>query len=126
MLLPSQQSQQHHIVKQKSLFLSLMLEPANNLSLFRLSVLRGCMTSGEEWAFFVYKSPTASGDRELFSYSEVISLGSKLERLPLILGLLKDMVCANLAFAFLDDSCITQVANTFNFEQKYFSYLQCY
>lgn len=80
------------------------------------------MTSGEEWAFFVYKSPTASGDRELFSSSEAISLGPKLERLPLILGLLKDMVCTNLGFAFLDDSRITQVANTFNFEQKYFSY----
>jgi hypothetical protein len=83
------------------------------------------MTSGEEWAFFVYKSPTTSGDKELFSVSEIISLGSKLERLPLILGLLKDMVCANLAFAFLDDSHITQVTNTFNFEQKYFSYHLC-
>ena len=47
---------------------------------------------------------------------------SQLERLLLILGLLKNMVCANLAFAFLDDSHITQVANTFNFEQKYFYY----
>ncbi|KAF8347383.1 hypothetical protein F5887DRAFT_1281087 [Amanita rubescens] len=70
----------------------------------KLSVIRGCMTSGEEWSFFVYKGPTASGGKEaLFSFSEAISLGSKLERLPLILGLLKDMV-----------------ANPFNFEQKYF------
>lgn len=98
-----------------------MLELASNLNLFRLSVIRGCLTSGEEWSFFIYKSPTASGGKEaLFSFSEAISLGSKLERLPLILGLLKDMVCANLAFAFPNDSHITQVANPFNFEQKYF------
>ena len=67
---------------------------ASNLNLFRLSVIRGYMTSGEEWTFFVYKSPTASGGKEaLFSFSKPISLGSKLERLPLTLGLLKDMVC---------------------------------
>ena len=79
------------------------------------------MTSGEEWSFFVYKSLTASGGEEaLFLFSKPTSLGSKLERLPLILGLLKDMVCANLAFAFPNDSHITQVANPFNFEQKYF------
>ena len=84
-----------HIVKEKSLFLSLMLELASNLNLFRLSIIRGCMTSGEEWSFFVYKSPTASESKALFLFSKAFGLGSKLERLPLILGLLKNMVCAN-------------------------------
>jgi hypothetical protein len=54
----------------------------------RLSVMRGCITSGEQWTFFVYKSPK-------FHFSRRLNLGENLENLALVLGLLRDLVCAD-------------------------------
>jgi len=67
-----------------------------------LCILRGCITSGEQWSFFIYKSSEARG--EVFIAPE-ISLGNSLENLPLVLGLFHDLV-----------------ENALVFEQKYFSY----
>jgi hypothetical protein len=68
----------------------------------RLSVIRGCITSGEQWTFFVFKSPKASVRRVVrtkregvFRFSRQINLGENLENLSLILGLLRDLVCAD-------------------------------
>ncbi|KAH9978809.1 hypothetical protein BGW80DRAFT_697234 [Lactifluus volemus] len=79
-----------------------------------LSVMRGCITSGEQWTFFVYKSPKASGRRGRvarirregeFHFSRRLNLGENLENLALVLGLLRDL--AN---------------NALEHNQKYFSY----
>ncbi|KAF8347289.1 hypothetical protein F5887DRAFT_1281371 [Amanita rubescens] len=67
-----------------------------------LPVLRGCITSGEQWSFFVYKGGDAS--RQI-SIADQISLGANLENLSLVLGLLKDLV-----------------ENALVHDQKYFSY----
>ncbi|KAH9978975.1 hypothetical protein BGW80DRAFT_1442847 [Lactifluus volemus] len=75
----------------------------------RLSAMRGCITSGEQWIFFIYKCPKALG-REVvpikregeFYFSRQFNLGENLENLSLILGLLRDL--------------------TDNANQKYFSY----
>ncbi|KAH9978812.1 hypothetical protein BGW80DRAFT_697210 [Lactifluus volemus] len=63
-----------------------------------VSVMRGCITSGEQWTFFVYKSPK-------FHFSRRLNLGENLENLALVLGLLRDL--AN---------------NALEHNQKYFSY----
>ncbi|KAI9463146.1 hypothetical protein HD554DRAFT_2125002 [Boletus coccyginus] len=55
-----------------------------------LSVMRGCITSGEQWAFFVYK--TEVPDHGSVAISQEVALGSNLEELPLLLGLLRDLV----------------------------------
>jgi hypothetical protein len=68
----------------------------------RLSAMRGCITSGEQWIFFIYKCPKALG-REVvpvkregeFYFSRQFNLGENLENLSLILGLLRDLVCAD-------------------------------
>jgi hypothetical protein len=64
--------------------------------------MRGCITSGEQWTFFVYKCPKASGRRVApikregeFYFSKQFNLGENLENLSLVLGLLKDLVCAD-------------------------------
>jgi hypothetical protein len=63
--------------------------------------MRGCITSGEQWTFFVYKSPTASGRHRRvarikrggeFHFSRQFNLG---ENLSLVLGLLSNLVCAD-------------------------------
>jgi hypothetical protein len=53
-------------------------------------VLRGCVTSGEQWIFFLYNSADNGGGH--VSCSEEYSIGSQFEGLPLILGLLHDWV----------------------------------
>jgi hypothetical protein len=63
--------------------------------------MRGCISSGEQWTFFVYKSPEASGSqvvrnkRGVFHFSTQINLGENLENLSLVLGLLRNLVCAD-------------------------------
>jgi len=57
--------------------------------------LRGCVTSGKTWKFFVYRVTAASDseDHEAeFCYSKDINLDKECAELPLLLGLLKDMV----------------------------------
>ncbi|KAG6807299.1 hypothetical protein H0H93_001759 [Arthromyces matolae] len=54
-----------------------------------LSSIRGCITSGEQWMFFAYKKDGAAAK---LAFSEQIDLGSSLENLALVLGLLKDLV----------------------------------
>lgn len=56
------------------------------------------MTSGEQWIFFIYTS--LSSEKGHVACSDEFSLGTHLEGLPLILGLLTDWVCAILFFFF--------------------------
>ena len=63
-----------------------------------MNALRGCMTSGEQWIFFIYTS--LSSEKGHVACSDEFSLGTHLEGLPLILGLLTDWVCATLFFFF--------------------------
>lgn len=53
--------------------------------------MRGCITSGEQWAFFVYKTDTSG--RRIVAVAPEMTLGYNLEELPLLLGLLRDWVC---------------------------------
>ncbi|KAF7760588.1 hypothetical protein Agabi119p4_11264 [Agaricus bisporus var. burnettii] len=55
-----------------------------------LQVLRGCVTSGEQWVFFVYRVAIDGGG--VVSCSEEFNIGPRFEGLPLILGLLHDWV----------------------------------
>ena len=52
--------------------------------------MRGCITSGEQWAFFVYKTDTSG--RRIVAVAPEMTLGYNLEELPLLLGLLRDWV----------------------------------
>ncbi|KIM72900.1 hypothetical protein PILCRDRAFT_93275 [Piloderma croceum F 1598] len=53
-----------------------------------LSVMRGCITSGEQWLFFIYETTENAG---LVSAStDEYSIGLNFENLALILGLLQD------------------------------------
>jgi len=55
-----------------------------------LSVMRGCITSGEQWLFFIYETTEEGG---LVSAStDEYSIGSNFENLALILGLLQDWI----------------------------------
>ena len=58
------------------------------------------------------------------SVASEISLGTALENFPLVLGLLRDMVCCPLqTFFFLSVTEYSmQVENALIYEQKYFSY----
>jgi hypothetical protein len=52
--------------------------------------MRGCITSGEQWLFFIYE---VKGHGGLVSIStEEYNIGSNFEHLALILGLLYDWV----------------------------------
>ncbi|THH16065.1 hypothetical protein EW146_g4526 [Bondarzewia mesenterica] len=53
-------------------------------------VMRGCITSGEQWVFFVYER--MSDGRGLVRSSPEFALDSELEGLALIVGLLQDWV----------------------------------
>jgi len=55
-----------------------------------LEAVRGAVTSGEQWLFFVYRM-TMDGGRTV-SYTTQFELGSNLEGLLLILGILRDWV----------------------------------
>jgi hypothetical protein len=65
-----------------------------------LSVIRGAITSGEQWIFFVYKRHTDGTGQVL--HSPGYSLGPNLEDLTFVLGLLRDSIenatSSNLAF----------------------------
>ena len=72
--------------------------------------MSGCITSGEQWAFFALKAI------QKVEVSE-INLGTELENLPLVLGLLRDLVyrlaLARIYFYFckLNDFDFMQVEN---------------
>ncbi|KAG2106733.1 uncharacterized protein F5147DRAFT_223085 [Suillus discolor] len=55
-----------------------------------LNVIRGVVTSGEQWIFFVYKRHPDGTGRVLSS--EQYTLGENLEGLALVLGLLRDSI----------------------------------
>ncbi|KAF8635363.1 hypothetical protein AX17_003932, partial [Amanita inopinata Kibby_2008] len=57
----------------------------------QLPLVRGFITSGEEWLFFVYKASDDELGRVVFVHDRVVSLGAGLESLPLVLGLLRDL-----------------------------------
>jgi hypothetical protein len=59
--------------------------------LFRFQTLRGCVSTGESWSFFVYnKTPDRNGG--FISVLEDIKLKDDLSELTLILGFLYDWV----------------------------------
>ena len=66
---------------------------------FRVPLLRGGATNGEQWIFFVY-SPYVRIVGGRLSCSEEFSIGEQLEGLPLILGLLTDWVCFVFSLVF--------------------------
>jgi hypothetical protein len=53
--------------------------------------MRGCITSGEQWAFFIYQ--IKEDDKGHVSCSSEYTIGPQFESLSLILGLLHDWVC---------------------------------
>lgn len=53
--------------------------------------MRGCITSGEQWVFFVYEK--RDDDKGHVSSSNEYAIGPQFEGLALILGLLHDWVC---------------------------------
>lgn len=57
----------------------------------RFKTFRGCITTGEEWLFFVYNRNT-SGSGGVVSWLSQIRLESDLRGLTLVLGLLRDWV----------------------------------
>ena len=57
-----------------------------------MKVLRGCMTSGELWIFFIYTSLANESRGGHVACSDEFILGPNLEGLTLILGLLTDWV----------------------------------
>ena len=59
-------------------------------------MVRGCITSGEKRLVFVFKASDDASGRVLYLQSELITLGADLQGLPLILGLLSDLVCPTL------------------------------
>ncbi|KAH9979373.1 hypothetical protein BGW80DRAFT_1557057 [Lactifluus volemus] len=74
-----------------------------------VSVLRGCITSGEQWMLFIYRSLDGlekNSDIGEFQFTKQFSLGKDLHNLAFVVGVLGDM--AN---------------NALNYNQKYFSYL---
>ncbi|KAF8316009.1 uncharacterized protein EI90DRAFT_3087136, partial [Cantharellus anzutake] len=80
-----------------------IMAAASHCKQHSLSVLRGCVSSGEQWIFFVYNA--ASGGGGSVFYSEEYEIGPQYEGLPLILGLLHDWV-----------------GNTTNTQQVYFTF----
>jgi hypothetical protein len=61
--------------------------------------VRGCITTGEKWWFFIYKGPKTLGDGPIkaegeYYLSKTLELGDDLRNLPLILRLLGDWVRA--------------------------------
>jgi hypothetical protein len=52
--------------------------------------MRGCVTSGEQWVFFIYEKQ--DDDKGHVASSNELHIGPKFEGLALILGLLYDWV----------------------------------
>ncbi|KAF8334622.1 uncharacterized protein EI90DRAFT_2993534 [Cantharellus anzutake] len=67
-----------------------VIAAASHCSQHGISVLRGCITSGEQWVFFVYSATSGGGGS--VSCSNQYEIGPQYEGLPLILGLLHDWV----------------------------------
>jgi len=65
------------------------LAAASHCKQHSLPVLRGCITSGEQWVFFIYEAKEFGG---LVSCSSEYSIGQQFQDLPLILGILRDWV----------------------------------
>ncbi|EDR03618.1 uncharacterized protein LACBIDRAFT_331314 [Laccaria bicolor S238N-H82] len=70
---------------------------------FGFQTFRGCITTGEEWLFFVYNQNT-SGSGGVVSWLSQIRLESDLRGLTLVLGLLRD-------WAFISPDLKRQIQN---------------
>jgi hypothetical protein len=73
------------------------------LILCSLSTIRGCVTSGERWLFFVYEKNLDGGPRGVVRTSLIFELERELNGLALILGLLRDWVRLSLSVSSLSD-----------------------
>lgn len=89
MQFPRLQWQWPHFANNTSTYIVPGLLELTNLYQFSWHVLKGCITSGEQWLCFIYKRTDAGGE---VSIAPEISLGAHLENLPLVLGLLCDLV----------------------------------
>jgi len=65
-----------------------VIAAASHCKQHNLPVMRGCITSGEQWVFFVYEK--RNDDRGHVSSSNEFVIGPQFEGLALILGLLHD------------------------------------
>jgi len=68
-----------------------VMATASHCKRHSIQVLRGCITSGEQWIFFVYHMTDNDAGGSV-SCSDEYSVGPQFEGLPLILGLLHDWV----------------------------------
>jgi len=84
-----------------------------------LSVMRGCITSGEQWLFFIYET-TESGGLVSASTDEY-SIGSNFENLALVLGLLQDWIILFFRNASPRLNFPLQINNTTNAESGFFT-----
>ncbi|KAG2093296.1 uncharacterized protein F5147DRAFT_657437 [Suillus discolor] len=74
----------------KAAFPQAVVAAASYCKEHKLSVMRGCITSGEQRAFFIYNIDAS--DQGEVALAREIALGPNLEELPLLLGLLRDWV----------------------------------
>ena len=81
----------HHIVNSISKVFPFCSCLLTHRLLPSLPVMRGCITSGEQWMFFIYEK--RDNDKGHISASVEYSIGPQCEGLALILGLLHDWVC---------------------------------
>jgi len=66
-----------------------VMAAASHCKQHSIPMLRGCITSGEQWIFFMYSAGENGG---YVSCSEEFNIGPQFDGLPLILGLLHDWV----------------------------------
>lgn len=59
---------------------------------YSFKVLRGCVTNGEEWRFFLFVQNELEEKGHFLILNEIIKLGDDLAGLPLLMGLLHDWV----------------------------------
>ncbi len=90
-LYPKPSLPRHHIVNSISTISPFCSCSQTYRSLPSLPVMRGCITSGEQWVFFIYEK--RDNDKGHVSASVEYAIGPQCEGLGLILGLLHDWVC---------------------------------
>lgn len=67
-----------------------VIAAASHCKQHRLPVMRGCITSGEQWLFFIYEATEIGGF--VSASIDEYTIGPNFENLALILGLLQDWI----------------------------------
>lgn len=81
--------------------------------------MRGCITSGEQWVFFIYEK--RDNDKGHVSASVEYAIGPQCGGLGLILGLLHDWVCDSQSKCWHLGITILQANNTTTAQQVFFT-----